>query len=89
MSCVLLRQLIIAQGDKLAQEQPESLEPCKVQLLQLLQTEGEPVVRRKVCDAVAELARLYIDENEVNHWPGVLQFLFQSSTSQVGYQLFY
>ena len=83
MSCVLLRQLIISQGDQLAQEQPEALLPCKVQLLQMLQSEREPIVRRKVCDAVAELARLYIDDNEVNHWPEILQFLFQSSTSQV------
>ncbi|KAI6650329.1 Importin-5-like [Oopsacas minuta] len=83
MSCVLLRQLIVSQGDKLAQEQPESLEPCKLQLLQILQSESVPVVRRKVCDAVAELARLFIDENDVNHWPEVLQFLFQSSTAEV------
>ena len=83
MSCVLLRQLIVSQGDKLAQEQPDALEPCKIQLLQVLQTETEPIVRRKVCDAVAELARLFIDEAEINHWPEVLQFLYQSSTSQV------
>ncbi|XP_065887453.1 importin-5-like isoform X2 [Dysidea avara] len=75
-AAILLRRSFIQTGESLLKCSPEILESCKTGLLTALQQESSAFVRRKLCDAIAELARYCIDESNVNHWPELLKFLF-------------
>ena len=59
MVAVLLRRVFLQLEYKdLVEELPaEVLASCQAQLLTAVQVEPHPPVRRKICDAVAELAR--------------------------------
>ncbi|XP_071950516.1 importin-5-like [Antedon mediterranea] len=60
---------------------PETQNATKVQLLAALQRETQPLVRRRICDTIAELSRSLIDDDGNNTWPEVLQFLFENASS--------
>ena len=62
-SAILLRRVIIQTGESILKCSPEVLEACKADLLVALQQESSAFVRRKLCDAVAELARYCIGEH--------------------------
>ena len=107
---VLLRRVFLQMEHTDLSEQIDSavLQSCRAQLLVAVQSEPSPPIRRKICDAIAELARSSIggfltshlflhsfyslsllsiftplfsclaDEGDVNHWPEILKFLFNS-----------
>ena len=107
---VLLRRVFLQMEHTDLSEQIDSavLQSCRAQLLVAVQSEPSPLIRRKICDAIAELARSSIgefltsqpflhsfyslsllsiftplfsclaDEGDVNHWPEILKFLFNS-----------
>ena len=54
----------------------------KQELLLAVQNDAVDSVRRKICDALAELARNLFDENGNNLWPEVLKFLFELASSE-------
>ena len=60
LAAVLLRRMILKVTDELMQIDSGILGACRAELLEALQTEKEGMVRRKICDAVAELARAAI-----------------------------
>ncbi|XP_041352900.1 importin-5-like [Gigantopelta aegis] len=59
----------------------ELQEAIKRELMLAVQEELTPPVRKKVCDAVAELARNLIDEENNMLWPEVLKFMFECANS--------
>ena len=61
-AAILLRRSFIQTGESLLKCSPEILESCKTGLLTALQQESSAFVRRKLCDAIAELARYCIGE---------------------------
>jgi len=54
----------------------------KQELLLAVQNDAVDSVRRKICDALSELARNLFDENGNNLWPEVLKFLFELANSE-------
>lgn len=58
----MLRRTIIQAGEAIRQLPVDVLEACKADTLMAIQQEGSAFVRRKLCDAVAELARYCIGE---------------------------
>ncbi|XP_077293524.1 karyopherin beta 3 isoform X2 [Arctopsyche grandis] len=82
MSAVLLRRLFASDfQDFYPKLPPEGQAQFKQQVLQTLQVQQSPVVRKKVCDVVAEVARDLIDDDGNNQWPEFLQFLFQYASA--------
>lgn len=61
---------------------PESQGQLKQQILLSVQQPVHNVLRRKICEVVAEVARYLIDDDGNNQWPDLLQFLFQCVNSQ-------
>ena len=57
---MLLRRLFLQSADELVRVDVSILQACRSELLLAIQTEESPPVRRKICDAVAELARASI-----------------------------
>ena len=64
MGTVLLRRVFLQLEYKdLLEDVPSNvITKCQEQLLVAVQTEENPSVRRKICDAVAELARTCLGE---------------------------
>ncbi|XP_041482292.1 importin-5-like [Lytechinus variegatus] len=82
LAAVLLRRVFNTNFDQLWPNTPQDVqEMIKTQLVQILQHITDGSLRRKVCDAIAELARNLIDDDGNQLWPDILQFLFQCSTS--------
>ncbi|RDD39148.1 Importin-5 [Trichoplax sp. H2] len=81
LAAVLFRKVLNDKNDEYRKLDESSQQYCKTELLTALQSEESDLVRRKVCDAVAELARLYVDDDNQNLWPEILQFLFQFANS--------
>ncbi|XP_067944804.1 importin-5-like [Watersipora subatra] len=78
LAAVLLRRLFTGDFDELWDKLPvEHQEATKQQLLARVKLETESSLKKKLCDATAELSRNLIDENNVNNWPGILQFLLE------------
>ncbi|XP_011405014.2 PREDICTED: importin-5 [Amphimedon queenslandica] len=77
LAAVLLRRALLQSPDELSQVDPTVTASCRSQLLQIIQSESNTSLRHKICDTIAELARASIDENDVNHWPQLLTFLFE------------
>ncbi len=63
---------------KLPEEQKASF---KQELLNLLQSEPNRNVRRKLVDLVAEVSRNLMDDDGNNLWPEFLKFLFGLASS--------
>lgn len=85
VAAVLLRRVFLQleYKDLIDGIDPTLLQSGRAELLMAVQQEGTSVaVRRKICDAVAELARSFIDDNDTNHWPEVLRFLFDCSSPE-------
>jgi len=61
-AAILLRRSFIQTGESLLKCSPDVLESLKTGLLTALQQEPSAFVRRKMCDAIAELARYCIGE---------------------------
>ncbi|CAF1396582.1 unnamed protein product [Didymodactylos carnosus] len=82
-AAVMLRRLFSTTFEtfwpKFSQEQQSALK--KELLLRISQVDDDETIRKKVCNIVAELAKNLMDDNEVNQWPEVLQFLFESANS--------
>lgn len=55
----------------------------KKQILLTVQNEQSDIIRRKVCEVAAEVARNMIDDDGNNQWPEFLQFLFQCANGPV------
>ncbi|KAJ8031234.1 Importin-5 [Holothuria leucospilota] len=84
MSAVLFRRQIFSSFEKFWPELPNDVqERWKGELLTAVQKEPVPMVRRRICDVVAELARNLIDDYGNQGWPEVLQFLFDCGSSNV------
>ena len=60
LAAVLLRRLFLQSADELVRVDVAILQACRSELLMAIQTEESAPVRRKICDAVAELARASI-----------------------------
>lgn len=78
IAAVLLRRIFLTlEYSELAAEVDAGvLGGCRAELILAIQNETSAPIRRKICDAVAELARSSMDDDEVNHWPELLKFLF-------------
>eukprot|EP00058_Branchiostoma_floridae_P007832 XP_002593320.1 hypothetical protein BRAFLDRAFT_119588 [Branchiostoma floridae] len=83
MGAVLLRRLLTMSFEEAWPTFPPELQAAiKTQLLAGIQQETTPNVRRKICDATAELARNLMGDDGTNHWPEALKFLFECASSQ-------
>ncbi|XP_071839523.1 importin-5-like [Apostichopus japonicus] len=82
MGAVLFRRQIFSSFEKFWPELPNNVqERWKGELLSAVQKEQIALVRRRMCDVVAELARNLIDDYGTQGWPEVLQFLFTCGSS--------
>jgi hypothetical protein len=52
------------------------LSACRVELLQSVQLETNAPIRRRICDTISEFARAAVDDDDINHWPELLTYLF-------------
>ncbi|VVC88649.1 unnamed protein product [Leptidea sinapis] len=76
-AAVLLRRLFSAEFFEFFPKLPlEQQAMLRNQLLLTLQMDLSQPLRRKICDAVAELARSHINEDGVTQWPEFLRFIF-------------
>ena len=83
LAAVLLRRVFVNEYSLFEkQASPELNLQTKSSLLNLVQSEQLSIVRRKVCDAIAELARCSQDKDGNNLWPEVLPFLFELGRSE-------
>ena len=64
MAAVLMRRVFLQleYKDLVSDLCPDMLRNCQAELLEAIRMEKESTVRRKICDAVAELARSSIGE---------------------------
>ena len=62
LAAILFRKLLNDNNEEYRKLDESSQQYCKTELLTSLQNEESEVVRKKVCDAVAELARLYVGQ---------------------------
>ncbi|CAH3175486.1 unnamed protein product [Porites lobata] len=76
MSAVLLRRIFSSSVDFYEKLDPTLQQGMKDGLLKAIEEEQIPTVRKKICDAVAELSRSLLDEEGYNHWQELLKFLF-------------
>ncbi|XP_071481332.1 importin-5-like [Diadema antillarum] len=84
LAAVLLRRLFSTNFEGLWPPLPKEVQEfVKHQLIQSLQVNRDGMLRRRICDAIAELARNLIDEEGNQLWPEIWQFLFQCGTSTV------
>lgn len=82
LAAVLLRRLISTDFEEISTKlNVEGLNLLKTQLLIIIQQDINPLLRKKICDTVAELARNLIDDDGNNHWPEFLKFLFDCASS--------
>ncbi|RUS71531.1 hypothetical protein EGW08_020701, partial [Elysia chlorotica] len=82
LAAVLLRRLFTTNFEALwPQINPEMQAGVKQELMAAVHQETMPTVRKKVCDAFAELARNMLDENNDMQWPEALKFLFECASS--------
>ncbi|KAL1450070.1 hypothetical protein WDU94_002525 [Cyamophila willieti] len=82
MSAVLLRKIFSTDFIEIYTKSPKNQNNLKSQIILLLQTCDNDNIRRKICDAAAEVARNLIDDGGNNLWPEFLQFLFQCANSE-------
>ncbi|KAL4220293.1 Importin-5 [Mactra antiquata] len=61
---------------------PELQSGLKTELMKAIQEELTPPVKRKVCDAAAELARNLIDDSNQQSWTDFLKFMFECASSE-------
>eukprot|EP00117_Sycon_ciliatum_P045798 scpid19596/ scgid32881/ Importin-5; Importin subunit beta-3; Karyopherin beta-3; Ran-binding protein 5 len=85
LAAVLLRRVFVNEYSSFEKEASvELFTQAKSILLQLIERETQPLVRRRICDAVAEFARCQQDDSGNNLWPEVLSSLFQFGRSERG-----
>lgn len=79
---VLLRRLFANNFEEFWPQVPANIQNAvKEQILVLIQEEDTPAVRKKICDAAAELARNLIDDEDNMTWPEVLKYMFECANS--------
>ncbi|KAK7090444.1 importin-5-like [Littorina saxatilis] len=86
MACILLRRMFTTNFEELWPKLPPELQNgLKTELLLALKEEQTPAVRKKICEAIAELARNMLDDNGTNNWQDVLKLMFElASTGNPG-----
>jgi hypothetical protein len=83
IGAVLVRRLCVQSGPEVILKLPEDiLKPCQSELLMAVQSEPNATLRRKISEAIAEMARACIDDDETNHWQVGLKFLFDCCNPQ-------
>ncbi|GFN79969.1 importin-5 [Plakobranchus ocellatus] len=83
LAAVLLRRLFTTNFDTLWPHiDAEMQKAVKQELMTAVHQETAPAVRKKVCDAFAELSRNMIDENNDMQWQEALKFLFECASSE-------
>ncbi|WAR27376.1 IPO5-like protein [Mya arenaria] len=76
LAAVLLRRLFTNEFSEWWPKIPAELQAgLKKELMSAIQEELTPPIKRKVCDATAELARNLIDEDNVQQWGEFLKFI--------------
>ncbi|KAI1730971.1 HEAT-like repeat domain-containing protein [Ditylenchus destructor] len=84
MSLVLLRRILSSSYDEFwGAVGKENKEQFHTQVLKSVGTETEPILKKRLTDILAELARNTInDDSGKQEWTGVLQFLEMCATSE-------
>ncbi|OWF47177.1 importin-5-like [Mizuhopecten yessoensis] len=83
MSAVLLRRQFSCSFDECWPSLADEMKALiKEQMMIAIREELTPPVRRKICDATAELARNMIDDDENVTWPEILKFLFECASHE-------
>ncbi|KAA0204007.1 hypothetical protein HAZT_HAZT011606 [Hyalella azteca] len=82
MAAVLLRRFLSSSFDEVFPKLPPHAQTSiRGQLLAGVLQEGNPQLRKKMCDVISELAHALLDEEGNNLWPEFLHFLFESANS--------
>lgn len=83
LAAVMLRRLLASDFTEFYQKLPEDQKAqFKAQLLNILQTEANRNMRRKLVDLVAEVSRNLTDDDGNNLWPEFLKFLFELASAE-------
>uniref|UniRef100_A0AC34Q8C4 Importin beta n=1 Tax=Panagrolaimus sp. JU765 TaxID=591449 RepID=A0AC34Q8C4_9BILA len=75
MCFVLLRRLMADKYDDLIKVMPNELNALKDQLIQFVTNEESGSLRKRVTDVLSDIARQTIDENGVQQWNTIIQFI--------------
>ncbi|EDO35645.1 predicted protein [Nematostella vectensis] len=81
MAAVLLRRIFTATVDFLKKIDENTQNLMKESLLKGIHEEQDSNVRKKICDAVSELSKSFLDDDGYNHWQELLKFLFECCNS--------
>lgn len=82
LAAVLLRRLFTNDFNDWWPTVPEELQfGVKTELMKAIQEELTPPVKRKICDATAELARNLIDDTNTQTWGDFLKFMFECASA--------
>ncbi|KAK7467770.1 hypothetical protein BaRGS_00037007 [Batillaria attramentaria] len=83
MACILLRRMFASSFEETwPQLPPEMQAGVKQELMNAVKDETMPTIRKKTCDAIAELARNMLDDDGNMGWQEVLKFMFELANSQ-------
>ncbi|XP_064638859.1 importin-5-like [Lineus longissimus] len=83
LAAVLLRRVFTTMSEESWNKIPVPIQKAtKEELLQVIQTEPNLSLRKKICDVVAELTRNMLDDDGNQRWPDVLKFLYACNSSQ-------
>ena len=82
LAAVMLRRLLSSDFEEFFPKLPEEQKAqFKQELLNILQSEANRNMRRKLVDLVAEVSRNLTDDDGNNLWPEFLKFLFDLANS--------
>uniref|UniRef100_A0A7E4VVA8 TOG domain-containing protein n=1 Tax=Panagrellus redivivus TaxID=6233 RepID=A0A7E4VVA8_PANRE len=82
MSLVLLRRLIADKYDDIIAVVPTEFASIKEQLIQSIGTEQTASVRKRMTDVISDIARQTIDDNGIQQWNTVIEFLGHCATGE-------
>lgn len=79
-----MRRIYASEWEEISKLNPELLENVRSKILETSLAVSDDLVRKKLCDLIAEVARNTIeteDDNDKHGWPDVLQFITNCSNS--------
>lgn len=80
-----MRRIYASEWEEISKLNPELLETVRSKILETSLNVKDDLVRKKLCDLIAEVARntIEIDDDSDKHgWPDVLQFIINCSNSE-------
>ncbi|CAD5118222.1 DgyrCDS6944 [Dimorphilus gyrociliatus] len=85
LAAVLMRRIYASEWEEISKLNPELLENVRSKILESSLNVADDLVRKKLCDLIAEVARNTVEveeDNDKHGWPDVLQFIINCSNAE-------